>query len=398
MPIPTPFHPRTSELCTSLFYKDWAGYYTVCSYDTCHEREYYALRNAAGLIDVSPLFKYEVSGKDAAEFLSRVMAKNVSKLKVGQCAYLCWCDDYGKVLDDGTVFRLDDTHYRVAAAEPTYSWLIRQSRRFDVTIEDSTDRYGVLSLQGPNSRDILRNASDAGLDKLPYFALTKAKLDDVDVVISRTGYTGDLGYEVWVERDHALKVYDAIMDAGRDYRIHPVGLDAMDITRIEAGYIMNGVDYFSANTCAIEARKSTPYEIGLGWSVDLDRGPFIGQAALRAEKERGSEWATVGLVYDWVAFERLFNEFGLPPELPGGAWRSAIPVYDAKGKQVGQATSGTWSAILKDNLALATVKSAYAKPGTTLQIEVTVEYERRRVPAIVTRTPFFDPARKREVL
>src|SRR5210317_1524859 len=389
MPIGTPFHPRTSELCTSLFYKDWAGYYTVCSYDTTHDREYYALRNAAGLIDVSPLFKYEVSGKDATEFLSRVMVKDVSKLKVGQCAYLCWCDDYGKVLDDGTLFRLDDTHYRVAAAEPTYSWLVRQSRRFDVSIEDSTTRFGTLSLQGPTSRDILRNVSDADLDSLRYFTLTKAKLDDVDVVISRTGYTGDLGYEVWVESDQALKVYDAIMAAGRDFRIQPVGLDAMDITRIEAGYIMNGVDYFSANTCLIESRKSTPYEIG------LDCAPFIGQEALKVEKARGSEWASVGLVYDWPAFERLFDEFGLPPELPGGAWRSAIPLYGENGKQVGQATSGAWSAILKDNLALATVKSAYAKPGTVLQIEVTVEYERRRVPAVVTKTPFFDPPRKK---
>jgi aminomethyltransferase len=395
MPIGTPFHPRTSELCTSLFYKDWAGYYTVCSYDTTHDREYYALRNAAGLIDVSPLFKYEVFGKDATEFLSRVMVKDVSKLKVGQCAYLCWCDDYGKVLDDGTVFRLDDTHYRVAAAEPTYSWLVRQSRRFDVTIEDSSTRYGTLSLQGPTSRDVLKNASDADLDNLRYFTLTKAKLDDVDVVISRTGYTGDLGYEVWVESDQAIKVYDAIMAAGRDFRIQPVGLDAMDITRIEAGYIMNGVDYFSANSCLIESRKSTPYEIGLGWAVDLDRAPFIGQAALKAEKARGPEWASVGLVYDWPAFERLFGEFGLPPELPGGAWRSALPLYNEKGKQVGQATSGAWSAILKDNLALATVKAEHAKPGTVLQIEVTVEYERRRVPAVVTKTPFFDPPRKK---
>jgi len=395
MPIGTPFHPRTSELCTSLFYTDWAGYYTVSSYDTSHEREYYALRNAAGLIDVSPLYKYEVYGKDAAAFLSRVMAKDISNLEIGRCAYLCWCDDYGKVLDDGTVFRLGGAHFRVAAAEPTFSWLTRQSRRFDVTIEDSTDRFGTLSLQGPKSRDILKNVSDADLDSVPYFSLTKAKLDDVDVVISRTGYTGDLGYEVWVEREQALKVYDAIMAAGRDYRIQPVGLDAMDVTRIEAGYIMNGVDYFSANTCLLESRKSTPYELGLGWTVDLNRDAFIGQDALKAEKANGSEWASVGLVYDWSAFERLFDEFGLPPQLPGGAWRTPIPVYDKKGAQVGQATSGAWSAILKDNLALATVKSAYAEPGTVLQIEVTVEYERRRVPAIVTKTPFFDPPRKK---
>ena len=395
MPIGTPFHSRTSELCTSLFYKDWAGYYTVSSYDTCHEREYYALRNAAGLIDVSPLFKYEVYGKDAAAFLSRVMAKDVSKLEVGRCAYLCWCDDHGKVLDDGTVFRLDDTCFRITAAEPTFSWLMRQSRRFDVTIEDSSDKIGTLSLQGPNSRDILKNVSDADMDSLRYFGLTKAKLDGVEVVISRTGYTGDLGYEVWVECGQALNVYDAIMAGGRDYRIQPVGMDAMDVTRIEAGYIMNGVDYFSANTCLIESRKSTPYEIGLGWTVDLNRDPFIGQDALKAEKANGSVWSTVGLVYDWPAFERLFNEFGLPPQLPGGAWRTPIPVYNTKGQQVGQGTSGAWSAILKDNLALAIVKSACAEPGTILEIEVTVEYERRRVPAIVTKTPFFDPPRKR---
>jgi len=395
MPIGTPFHPRTSELCTSLLYTDWAGYYTVSSYDTCHEREYYALRNAAGLIDVSPLYKYEIDGKDAAAFLSRVMVKDIRKLEVGRCAYLCWCDDYGKVLDDGTVFRLDDTHFRVAAAEPTFSWLMRQSRRFDVTIEDSTDKIGALSLQGPTSRDILKNVSDADMDGIAYFGFMKAKLDGVDVVISRTGYTGDLGYEVWVERERALKVYDAIMAGGRDYRIQPVGLDAMDVTRIEAGYIMNGVDYFSSNTCVIESRKSTPYEIGLGWAVDLNREPFIGQDALKAEKANGSEWATVGLVYDWPAFERLFDEFGLPPQLPGGAWRTPIPLYNKKGVQVGQGTSGAWSAILKDNLALATVKSAYAEPGTVLQIEVTVEYERRRVPATVTKTPFFDPPRKR---
>jgi len=395
MPIGTPFHPRTSELCTSLFYKDWAGYHTVCSYDTGHEREYYALRNAAGLIDVSPMFKYDVYGKDAAAFLSRVMVKNINNLGVGRCTYLCWCDDHGKVLDDGTVFRLDDTHFRINAAEPTFSWLMRQSRGFEVTIEDSTDKFGALSLQGPTSRSILKNVSDADLDSLRYFGVTKASLDDVDVLISRTGYTGDLGYEVWVEREQALKVYDAIMAGGRDYRIQPVGLDAMDITRIEAGYIMNGVDYFSSNTCSIESRKSTPYEIDLGWAVDLDRDPFIGQDALKVERANGSEWATVGLVYDWPAFERLFNEFGLPPELPGGAWRTPVPVYDEKGVQIGQGTSGTWSAILKDNLALATVKTAHADPGTALQIEVTVEYERRRVPAIVTKTPFFDPPRKR---
>ena len=395
MPIGTPFHVRTSELCTSLFFKDWAGYHAVCSYDTCHEREYYALRQSAGLIDISPLFKYEVCGKDAAALLSRVTVRDITQLDVNRCSYLCWCDDEGKVLDDGTVMRLAEDRFRVTAAEPTYAWLLAQSRRFDVTIEDSTEKIGTLSLQGPMSRDILKRVCDADLDNLHYFGLTTAKLDDTDVVISRTGYTGDLGFEIWVDREQALPVYDAIAAAGRDYRLHPVGLDAMDITRIEAGYIMNGVDYFSANTCAIESRKSTPYELGLGWTVELDREPFIGQEALRAEKANGSAWAMVGLVYDWKAFEALFNEFGLPPQLPAGAWRSAVPVYDRKGKQVGQGTSGAWSPLLKDNLALASVRSEYADPGTTLEIEVTVEFERRRVPALVTKTPFFDPPRKK---
>jgi aminomethyltransferase len=395
MPVGTPFHPRTSELCTSLFYKDWAGYHTVCSYDTCHEREYFALRNAAGLIDVSPLFKYEVSGRDAGALLARVMVRDITKLDIGRCTYLCWCDDDGKVLDDGTVSRLADDQYRVTAAEPTYAWLLKQSRRHDVRIEDSTDTLGTLALQGPNSREILKRVCDADMDRLRYFALTKARLGGVDVVISRTGYTGDLGYEIWVDRDAALDVYDAVMAGGQDYRIRPVGLDAMDVTRIEAGYIMNGVDYYSANTCVIESRKSTPYEIGLGWTVELDRAPFIGQDALRAERKRGSIWAQVGLVYDWNAFEALFNEFGLPPQLPGGAWRTPVPIYDRRGRQVGQGTSGAWSPLLKDNLALATVKSAYSEPGTVLEIEVTVEYERRRVPAIVAKTPFFDPPRKR---
>ena len=397
MPVGTPFHPRTVELCTSLFFKDWAGYHAVRSYDTCHEREYFALRHSAGLIDVSPLFKYEVRGNDAATLLSRVTVRDISRLNVGRATYLCWCDDAGKVLDDGTVMRLGKDHFRVTAAEPTYAWLLTHSQRFDVTIEDSTDRIGTLSVQGPTSRDILKRVCDADLDGLRYFGLTPARLADIDVIISRTGYTGDLGFEVWVERDQALPVYDAIKAAGRDYRLHPVGLDAMDVARIEAGYIMNGVDYFSANTCVIESRKSTPFELGLGWTVDLEREAFIGQEALRAEKAGGSAWAMVGLVYDWNAFETLFSEFGLPPQLPAGAWRSAIPVYDRRGRQVGQATSGAWSPLLKDNLALASVRSAYAEPGTALNIEVTVEFERRRVPALVTRTPFFDPPRKKAV-
>jgi len=395
MPIPSPFHPRTNALCKSLRWKDWSGYHAVCAYDTYHEREYYAVRHAAGLMDVTPLHKYEVQGPDAAAFLARVMVKNIEKLKIGQVAYCCWCDDDGKLLDDGTVWRIDDTVFRATAAEPSLAWFLHNARGFDVSIEDSTDRIGALSLQGPNARTILRQVTDVDLDALRFFRLERTKIDGFDATITRTGYTGDLGYEIWVENDHALRLWDAITDAGRGYGLEPMGLDALDIARVEAGFIMNGVDYFSANHCLIDARKSTPYETGLGWTVNLDRDPFIGQAALRREKQEGPRRRFVGIELDWNEFETLFARHRLPPEVCSSAWRDAVPVYAPGGAQVGQATSGSWSPILKKNLALATVSSAYAATGTRLRMEVTVEYERKTVGAVVATKPFFDPERKR---
>ncbi len=395
MPVPSPFHPRTSELCTSLLWKDWAGYYAVRSYDTSPEPEYHAIRHAAGMLDVTPLFKYEVRGRDAAEFLSWVMVRDIGKLKRGRMTYLCWCDDDGKVVDDGTVAHLGDNHYRVTAAEPALAWLHRQAHGFDVQIEDTSRALGALALQGPSSRDILVDVAGADVAKLRYFAITAARIDGVDVWISRTGYTGDLGYEVWVPRDACLRVWDVLLEAGRPYRILPVGLDALDMTRVEAGFIMNGVDYFSAHQCPIESRKSTPYEIGLGWTVKTEREPFVGREALRAEQKRGSRWRFVGLEIDWDAYEALFATYGLPPQVPVGAWRSPVPVLDVTGQQVGQATSGAWSPILKKNLALASVHWEHGESGNHLQIEVTAEYRRRFIPATVVSLPFFDPERKR---
>ena len=395
MPIPTPFHPRTSRLCTSMFWKEWAGYHAVRSYDTCHEREYFALRHAAGLIDVTPLYKYEVRGPDAGAFLARVMVRDLRRLKVGRVTYLCWCDDDGKVVDDGTVSRLAKEHYRVTAAEPAFAWLTRCLRGERVTVEDSSRRLAALALQGPTSRALLEELTDADLSALRFFRVTQAKIDDVEVDLSRTGYTGDLGYEIWVPAEGALRVWDALVAAGRPYRLEPAGLDALDVARVEAGFIMNGVDYFSAQLCLIESRKSTPYELGLGRAVKLDREPFIGKAALAAERRQGTRRRLVGLEYDWDEYEALFAEFGLPPHVPSGAWRDAVPVYDPDGRQVGQATSGAWSPILKSNLALATVDARHGEIGTPLAVEVTAEYQRRRIAATVVGTPFFDPERKR---
>lgn len=381
-----------------MFYMDWAGYYAVRSYETTHEAEYHAIRQAAGLIDVTPLYKYEVQGKDACSFLSRIMVRDVAKLKVGQVAYLCWCDEDGKMIDDGTVARIDEDYFRVTSTEANYHWFARHANGFDVTLEDSTARLAALAVQGPRSRDVVDDATGGAVGKLKFFYATKAKIDGVEVYVTRTGYTGDLGFEIWVDNDNAVGIYDAVLEAGKPHGAIPSGLIAMDVARIEAGFILNGVDYFSSIHSMIEPRKSSPFEMSLGWAVHLkraQRSPFIGSEALRREKKAGSERAFVGLDIDWDEFENLFAEHGLPPEVRSGGWRDGVPVYDLDGNFIGQATSGAWSPLLKKNLALATVKTEHSRIGKQVLFEVTVEYRRRTVKATVVDKPFFDPERKR---
>ena len=395
MPQPTVFHSRTSQRCSSLRWKEWAGYHAVCSYGISHEPEYVALRHSAGLIDVSPLFKIEIRGRGAADLLAQLTVRDLRKLRVGRMVYLCWCDDDGKVIDDGTVARLANETFRLTAAEPSLAWLSQVADPFDVEIEDVTGRVGALALQGPRSREILQRTTDVDLEALRYFGITRCRLGAAEVEVSRTGYTGDLGYEIWVGEREAEAVYDSVMAAGRASGLLAVGLDALDVTRVEAGFIMNGVDYFSAHHCLTEDRKASPWELGLGWTVDLDREPFVGQAALRREKEHGIQRTLVGLVADWDEIEALFDRYGLPPKVPSSAWRDGRPVYDPNGRWIGQATSGAWSPILKQNLALAQIETAHAVEGKRLQIEVTVEYRRHTVSATVSKTPFYDPPRKR---
>ncbi|MEZ5065767.1 MAG: aminomethyltransferase family protein [bacterium] len=394
MPVESPFHPRTRELCRSYRWKDWAGYYAVCAYDTYPEREYFALRHAAGLIDVTPLYKYVVAGRDAAAFLAHLTVRDVTKLKPGRVTYLCWCDGAGKLLDDGTVSRLDDDRYLLTAAEPSRAWLDRNRRGYEIDIDDVTDRIAALSLQGPLARDVLGELTDVAA-RMRFFRAADTTLAGAPARVSRTGYTGDLGFEIWVNREDAVRVYDAVLTEGRKYGLLPVGLDAMDVARVEAGFLMNGVDYASANHCLIESRKSTPYEAALEWTVELERDPFVGQDALRREKERGPARCFAGLVVDWDETEALYRAVGLPPQVPSAAWRASIPIYRPDGRQVGYATSGAWSPTLKRNLALATLNAPHGAIGEKLKIEMTVEHVRHRVTAIVTEKPFFDPERKR---
>lgn len=396
MPIQTPFFPRTSALCKSMNWKEWSGYYAVSSYETLHDSEYFAFRYSAGLLDITPLYKYSVKGPDAAAFISRIVVKNINKLGMGRVSYCCWCTDDGKVVDDGTVMRRSEHEFFVTSAEPSYSWFSRFLRGYDVELEDISEQIAGLALQGPTSREILKHVCDADLDDFKFFSTRMAKAEGFEIYVSRTGYTGDLGYEIWVENKHALKIWDAIISAGKNYDIRPAGLDALDVTRVEAGLILKDVDYYNALHALIEDRKSSPYEISLGWTVNLNRDPFNGQAALKMEKEQGSKWAIVGLDIDWPQIESLYNRHGLPPEIGNRAWRGSIPIYMGKDKktQVGYATSGTWSPILKKYIAIASLEKKHATIGSEVKIEMTVEHKRYIVSAIVSKPQFFNPERK----
>jgi aminomethyltransferase len=390
----TPLHPRTSALCQGQNWRRWAGHVVASSYELQPQREYHAIRSAAALIDVSPLFKYRIAGPDAARLLDTVVTRDVSRCAVGQVLYTPWCDPAGKVIDDGTISRLDEELFRLTAAEPNLRWLHLNADRLRVSVKDESETVAALALQGPLSRDILNQVADPGPGDLRFFRLLETHIDGAAVTITRTGYTGDLGYEIWTAAADALRVWDAVTVGGGPYGLTPAGMLALDIARIEAGLLLISVDYVSANHALIPSQLSSPFELGLGWTVKLEKEHFVGRPALLRERERGARWHLRGLEVDWESLERVYSEFGLPPQIPGTAWRRSVPIYSG-GKQVGYATSGTWSPTLKKYVALAHLQARYAEPGTELAMEVTAEHHRRRADARVVTTPFFDPARKR---
>jgi aminomethyltransferase len=393
MPIGTAVHDRTFALAGSLNYREWSGYYAVSAYETHHEHEYNAIRNASALIDVSPLFKYLIRGRDAVKLVDRVITRDAFKLAIGQVFYTPWCDEYGKVIDDGTVTRLDEDTFRWTAADPSLRWLSQNATGLDVAIEDISEQVAALALQGPTSGNLLDAVADADIRSLKYFRMTRGAIAGVPVDISRTGYTGDLGYEIWMPWDRATVVWDALMSRGRPYDIHPAGMLALDVARVEAGLLLIEVDFNSSKKALIESQKYSPYEMGLGRLVQLDTRPFVGRTPLAEEHRRGPVRQIVGLDISWPAIEALYEDIGLAPQVSATASRVAVPVYKV-GRQVGRATTTTWSPVLKKMIALATVAAPHTAPGTELECEVTVEAVRHRVPATVVKTPFFNPARK----
>jgi aminomethyltransferase len=384
----TPFHERTSALCASHAWRRWAGYVVASSYELSHEREYHSIRAAAALFDVSPLYKYAITGKDAARLLDLVVTRSIEELRVGQVAYTPWCDARGKVLDDGTVARLREQSFRLTAAEPNLRWLQDNTHGLDVAIEDVSESMVALSLQGPASRAILGD-----LD-LRYFRLVETTLRGIPVTISRTGYTGDLGYELWTGKENALALWDALIHAGTPHGILPAGMLALDVARIEAGLMLIDVDYVPARKALIDGQTSSPFELDLGWTVNLKKERFVGREALAAEAAREAQWRLVGIEIDWESLEHLHAEVGLATRLPPTAWRMSVPIYNGS-EQAGYATSGGWSPLLKKYIALAHLRSPWSAPGTALEIEITVEHRRKRAVARVVKKPFFDPERKR---
>lgn len=407
MARPTPFHPRTSELCHSLDWRQWSGYFSPTSYNDFIQPEYASIRHSSALIDVSPLYKYDVEGPDAAALLDRVMTHHIAKMEVGQVLYTPWCNGDGKIRQEGTIFRLGESRFQVNATEPTYGWLRRAALGFDVRLRDCSAELAALSLQGPRSRDVLRAAGFDKIDDLRFFRVKPGQIGGVPVTVSRTGYTGDLGYEVWMPTESALTVWDVLIGAGKPYQITPCGLAAMDISRIEAGFVLLGVDYASAETAVVEADKMTPYELGMGWAVKLDKGPFIGRDALAREKAKRKDGdlrglrRLVGVEIGWTALEELYLGAGVMPDLPQTPCREPVPIYrpydldGGGGEQIGRVTTRVWSTLLKKYIGLATVDADSATTGSEVEMEVTVRYARRRVAARLVDPPFFRPERMR---
>lgn len=394
MPIGSAFHSRTLPLATSLSFRDWAGYYAVSAFETHHEHEYNAIRNGCALIDISPLFKYHLHGPDALRLVDRLITRDASKLAVGQVYYTPWCDDDGKVIDDGTVARLGEHRVRWTAADPNIRWLLEHARGLNVSVEDVTAQVAALALQGPTSGRLLAAVSDIDVPRLRYFRAAAGTIAGVPVEVTRTGYTGDLGYEVWMPWDRAIDVWDALLEAGRAHVLRPAGMLALDVARVEAGLLLIDVDFHGVRKASIDQQAYSPYELGLGRLVALDKAsPFVGRAALAREHGAGPRRQIVGLEVRWTEVEAIYQSVGLPPAVPAAASRVPVPVYLGR-QQVGKATSTAWSPTLKKLIALATIDRPHFAEGTGLQMEITVEATRYTATATVVPTPFLKLPRR----
>ncbi len=394
----TPFHSRTSTLNEGQRWDDWEGFLAARMYSLDPLVEYNAVRLGCGLFDVSPLHKYEVRGPDAQALLQRMVVRNLAPSRPGRGFYTVWCDDDGKVVDDGAVFHIAENHLRLTSTLPSLEWLIDNSSGFDVTIEDVSEELVGIALQGPTSRDLLQKLTSVDLSALKYWHCTDADVVGSPSLISRSGYTGDLGFEIFVRPEDAERIWDSAMDLASDYQMRPCGLVALDMTRIEAGLPTIDAEFISAKQTLFEVQTISPLELGVGWMCKLDGDFFVGRDALIKEKSNGtSRWNTVGIELDVTYMEKYFREFAMPLHLPERSWSEAVPIYadEPQNDLIGRGTSGMWSPLLKKYIVIARIPPQYAKLGSSFFIEEVIEAKAFSIPATVVKMPFFDPPRKK---
>jgi aminomethyltransferase len=392
----TAFFEREQALNSKLAWGEWSGYFAAPVYADFHDIEYNAIREAAGVIDISPLYKYEVSGPDATRLLDRVMTRDMTKLQVDRVFYSPWCDEEGKVLDDGTIARLADDRYRITAADPCYRWFVMNATGLEVEIADVSDATAALALQGRLSREVLQDATGQDWTDLRYFGRRTTEIADVPIDVTRTGYTGDRGYELWMPADGAVAVWDRIFEVGMRYGIHPVGIRAMDVARVEAGLILIEAEYTSARHAVAPEQQYSPFELNFDALVDFAKASdFNGRRPLLDERKAGGpQRRLVGLHLDWAGIEGMYAKHGLAPAISPFVLRDPIPVYK-EGKQVGRTTSTTWGPTIKKMVSFGSVDEDHSATGSRLSVEWSVEGERGKVGATVVPMPFFDPERKR---
>lgn len=403
MPRTTPFHPRLEALNRTGIWKHWSGYLTAPNYQYSLNNEYYAIRNGVSLLDTSPLFKYRITGSGGTEVLSRALARDITECTPGRAQYTCWCDERGFVLQDGVVLHIGEGEYYLTAAEPClrhFRSIARDAGIRDVSIEDVSEDFGILALQGPLSHEVLRQLTDAATP-LRYFSLTRTEVEGCGVIVSRTGYTGDLGFELWVRSSDAVRVWDALARVGSDFNLTPIGTTPLKMARVEAGLLLMGTDFHTSRFAWVDAQRETPIELGWGWmfrKLDSDDRHFIGRASIEAEiRDATSRWKTVGLVVDWHDYERVYSDAGVLPPRHEVYSESTMSVYrhgDVEWDYAGYASSFLTSSLLRRPIAIAKLPLDLVAPGSEVELEVTVIRQPRNVLARVESMPFFNPPRK----
>lgn len=376
--LQTPFHARTAAANVLNRWGPWGGYMTALCFGDV-DMEYTAVRNAASVYDLCPMVKYRITGPGAAGYLNRLTLRDAARLAVGGVQYTAWVDDQGKLLDDGTLFRQGPQEYLICCQERHLPWFLDSALGFDVAVAEVTDEIAALSLQGPCSASALA-AAGFDVSALKPFRMVTLPFQGAQITISRTGFTGDLGYELWMTPDQALPLWDHLFAAGVPWGIRPIGSDALNLARIEAGFIIAGMDFVPAHHALREDRPRSPLEMGLGWMIDWDKGHFTGRRALAAEKARGSDWVLLGL------------------DVPGNVSAEGAILYHDKRVEAGFVTAAAWSPALKANVAIAQVKARYAA-ATSLWVEIyalrELQYAKLMLQVTPTERPFFNPARRR---